>query len=397
MDNIYFAWFKNGTILPLVRRLNAKDICCIMDESQLFHMAQGLGLGVEVWNVEGIEHIERDHLSLVHSIDSELIKAGYSPEFRKNAYSLFRNAMEGLATFDCTRKAKDVKVLVQAADCLAHQRPVLELARRYGIPSVHIMHGCYFEVTPWVVAGELRHCYSDTTCVFGQQDKDILVEHGNDPDKILVTGSPFWDSLYKPRVRMSKEEARRQLGLPMDRPVVLLLSTHTEPTWNWADWLRQQHACHREVIKQCKELNAVLVVRPHPLEVNPQAHPDILRRVIGRYEHVVKSEGVDVYVELKDRNVAVRACDVCVFPIPSSAMVECMILERPIALYGSTPGCNTTYLYRDGIEVGELKLGEKIDQSDMIVGKQSKSLPYLNHMNDGKSSDRIADLISSLI
>ena len=138
------------------------------------------------------------------------------------------------------------------------------------------------------------------------------------------------------------------------------------------------------------------MVRPHPLEVNPEAPGPVLQRVRTRFSEEMRRLGVDARIELYQRNAVVRASDVCVFSLPSSAMVECMILDRPVVLYAEAPLCDREYLvpatfWAPGV------LESAYNAPGVILERQIEWLPSLNHGNDGKASERVVELIGELI
>lgn len=391
--NLYFPWFENTTLFPLVKKLCRKDFHFFMNEnSSIWELASRMALPVSKIEIPK-EELDKSISDFKKIWESTELPCNFSVESRGHLRLLLENSVIQLAHFDHISNENNISALVQGADCLAHQRPVVELARNKGIPSLCVAHGSYFEVTPFVVAGEMRHVYSDTIAVFGQKDKDILIEHGNNPESIEVTGNPYWDILYTDKIRISKAEARNILNIPKDKKVILLFSTHTEPTWNWPDWLRKQEDCANEIMDQCKKLDTLLLIRPHPLEVSPRANPGILNRVVGEFLQEMKRMGVQAQVEIFARNVSVRAADVCVFSISSSAMTECMILERPVILYGPTPGCPDNYI--DWMpSMNDLDMA--LEAPEGLLERQNDILPYWNHGNDGKASERIVDLVGRI-
>jgi hypothetical protein len=105
-------------------------------------------------------------------------------------------------------------------------------AQRLGIPVVSVQHGMIYPGTPEYCAP--RHAGTvrpDRTCVFGEYERDILLEQGGyRPDEIVVTGSPRSDLADAVRSDASsdRDAVRAELGIAAgDRLLVISVAHNT--------------------------------------------------------------------------------------------------------------------------------------------------------------------------
>ncbi len=53
--------------------------------------------------------------------------------------------------------------------------------------------------------------------VFGERERQVLIERGLEPSKLHVTGAAHWDVLYSAEAQLSKSRARQELGVEIAR------------------------------------------------------------------------------------------------------------------------------------------------------------------------------------
>jgi hypothetical protein len=89
------------------------------------------------------------------------------------------------------------------------------VARQRGIPAVSLIHGAGLESYPSYGFAPILSTYA---CCWGEAHRHNLMEHGVDPEQLVITGC---QSLSR-TLEAQQDAARLKIGLPVDRPTVLL-------------------------------------------------------------------------------------------------------------------------------------------------------------------------------
>lgn len=101
-------------------------------------------------------------------------------------------------------------------------------ARSLGIPVVAAQHGQIWQghvQYAWPAAAEPPVPRPDRMCVFGQFERDLLVEQtGFRADQVVVTGSPHFDAAVNRGARPDRAKLAAAVGFPADIPMVLYSS-----------------------------------------------------------------------------------------------------------------------------------------------------------------------------
>jgi hypothetical protein len=105
---------------------------------------------------------------------------------------------------------------------------VCAAARRKRIPIVSVQHGVIWRAHyGYVLPRKERDTMPriDTLCLFGDYDRQLIVEHGvYGTDELVVTGSPRIDLITANRPGIDRQRLTEQLGLPSDIPLLLFTS-----------------------------------------------------------------------------------------------------------------------------------------------------------------------------
>jgi hypothetical protein len=306
----------------------------------------------------------------------------------------------------------DLRAVVMRSCLSSGQRVLQGVAARHGIPVIELSHANPpladqpFPVSDWNLA------------VFGERERKILVERGLKPSLIHVTGAAHWDALYTPEAQLSKARARQELGLPLDRHLILYTGSYAYGgALFFADRAQMLMDCNEIFTDAVGQLQSMplVAVRPHPGEsrMKPGRPPTMAE--LTNYRRSFADKGVElIHVDYSQRSLVtekaalVRAADVVVTPDAKSAMItESMILDRPAIIVdpGSMP-FEKFYSPDDGIswvsDSAQLRdeLGRILENRDYrqeLRARRETALPELNLNHDGRSADRVVDLIERII
>lgn len=312
-------------------------------------------------------------------------------------------------------QSENLKLIVLGCDNSNMERAVVLFARKTGIPTLQLAHGINGKVPKGEIASGGRAAgmhtlYSDYAAVFGQRTFDDMVEMGNDARRLFVTGCPFWDYLYSSAAQISSEEARRRLNLPLDKKIVVVCASYADGASPFfpaiSHKLFQQHQMILETVNRL-DGNIQVILRPHPHELQRATTSiSVAQQVDELYHDWIKRNGYNQIRVIRDRKIEVlKAADIVVTFGSSSIIPEAMILQQPVIMMPWFHDPDYFFDEKVGVLIVEedVKLQETIEDlfckpqfSADIIRRQQKALPEINHKNDGRATERVADLIIDL-
>ena len=304
----------------------------------------------------------------------------------------------------------ELDLVVLGCDNSPSERALVLAARREKVPTLQIAHGLYGKVNRGKTAGNMHTVYADFIATYGEKGRENLIENGNSAERIFVTGSPYWDSLYKGK-HISKSQARRLLKFPEDQTVILVTFAYLDPSSShfYGD-ARRMYEQILDLARLSSELDgkATFILRPHPHEIlRATADQNIIKDADDHFVNWAKQiDFKNFRVERKQSaSVAIAASDIVMSFGESTIIPEAMILQRPVIIMPFFKNTNLTYNQENGIQVAndysELvaavnNLLEDKQARKAAVARQNKVLPALNFNHDGKAGDRLSELIVSL-
>ena len=305
-------------------------------------------------------------------------------------------------------------VLVLGGDVCPVERSVISFAKRRGIPTVLIQDGLLNDAQSWAqrlaarrrrglaiqLARRLLHSwgllpslamYGASECrrvaVWGEGTRDLMVEYGVLPEKIVVTGSPRfdrWFALARDRTSIQhNDKSKRRL---------------LYAAWLLSHWKVGSYAEDCRVIASLEALarhepDWEIVVRPHPSEK------------IESYQHIFESLGVK-HLKLDQKSSLLSALSDCalIMTYGSTVAIEGMILGKPVLCLPMDPVQAPLYV-REGAVVAVDSLDDLGDwikavlsdsklQTELTQRRQAFISRHLGY-TDGTSSSRVARLIES--
>ena len=182
-------------------------------------------------------------------------------------------------------------------------------ARALSIPTFTLVHGVLDEHATGYVP-----ILADKVLCWGETQRRQLIEAGEPPEKVLVTGCPRLTR----KLDVTPAQARGRLGLPADRPVVLL---GTSPV-STADCLNLAEVFCAGVEK----LDGVsALVRLHPSERSKPTgpSPDVIRAFVFSERRCHPGRG---------------PCGSRIVVVSSSGLGSDALVKRRLAIVVETPG-----------------------------------------------------------
>lgn len=335
-------------------------------------------------------------------------RVGDAPELNENIVPTLLRILVGeivaIETLDVLIRETDLRGIALGCDNGPVERAVIGRARVAKIPTLQIAHGIA-RANIELVAGEAHRIYADRVAVFGARARDILVGLGNDPERIVLVGSPLLDALYRVRVARG---ARAALGLAPGRRVLLFCATYTAGGCPlYAHDFRQSLQVQEQLLRAIGHLpeEIELLVKPHPYEVGRAERAGVSRTELERgYDRWLASRGLPrVRLVFEQGREALHASDLVVVSNDSSVALDAMVLGRPVISVGGA-GLEKSFTHEDGIpylsgdRIGtELRRWLFDDRArERLLARQKRALPSLNHGDDGCATERLAQTIAEL-
>ncbi len=269
-----------------------------------------------------------------------------------------------------------VKSLLLVSDAHHGSRLLTLVGRKLGIASVVVQHGATF--APW---GYIP-LHADRFAAWGATSRRWMLDRGADPERVVVTGQPRFDTLAnRPPV------GRATLGLPQDSRLLL--------------WILDPFpiAENRAILSRLAAVTArypdlKLIIRPHP----SMSDTDWL---VAEAQHLANT-----YVSPATHNLhdVITCCDV-VLTQGSTVGIEALALDRPVIIFPSDPAnvfqgaftspavvhCATN----ESLRIALQHLFDQPDPSAELLNARRAFVVDALYRLDGRSAERVAALITN--
>jgi UDP-N-acetylglucosamine 2-epimerase len=275
------------------------------------------------------------------------------------------------------------------------------VGKKENVPTLSIQHGVIgppvinfvnAEGGPTDVVNPLWRPIVDKLAVFGDYYKDIFVNYGSySPDKVVVTGQPKNDYLARADKIFDKNKLCNKLGIkPNEKIVVWITQTHGLTL----DENRKSILCVYNTIKLLE--NIQLIIKLHPGE--DQKAP------LYKENKLIKP--IIIAAKDADTNELLYACDVIITKNSTTA-IEAMILNKPVIILNLSKMPDAVPYAGSGVAVAVYKEEDLLPTLEKVLynsqfreklEKNRKKFVYEHaYIQDGKASERVADLIMEMI
>ncbi len=428
--HILFFDLENPACLPIIENSVKGGFSPILNASPLQDAAISKGLPVLKWEDFFTSIIQDVSQAKTTIILNKLLTVFNSPDLCKKAFGskfgnffphsgqnfvnqlarLVNSEIITIGMFQRVLNELKLELIVLGCDNSPTERALVLAARKGKIPTLQIAHGHYGKAQKSETAGNMHTVYADFIATYGEIERENLIGNGNSAEKIFVTGSPYWDSLYKEK-RISNSEARHLLNLPSGQRVILVTFTYLDPSSShFYRGSRRMYEQMLDLAKLSNELgdDVTFILRPHPHEIlRATGDKKIVSGIDELFTQWAKQRGFSNFIidRQKFASVAIAASDIVLCLGESNLILEAMILQRPVIIMPLFENTNFTYNEEIGIQVVNdftallvcvnsfLADGQK---SAKTITEQNEILPGINLNQDGKAIERLSDLIITL-
>ena len=211
-----------------------------------------------------------------------------------------------------------------------------------------------------------------------------LMSYGFDKSKIIITGNPSYDELFK---KAQKKEERQN-----DEKFQILVLTTTIIGDSKKKTIEKRNLFISEIIKKIehKEKNEIFF-KIHPTHEN-----------LNEYKKIVNSIDPKIIIYQKEELVdLIKKADLIISPVSSTSVVSALIQKKPIIIWNVFEVQNDSLLEnklalecKDPNELGDLV--EKSKTMKISDKKIEEFIAKYLFKADGKAAERIADAIFKL-
>ncbi len=235
----------------------------------------------------------------------------FVPLLRRSVAGIARWARNVEAVARSIRSVGNVRAVLVHEELYPKGMLTIAAARRLGIPSVGVQHAT---ISPThqlytIPAGQVAGApMPDYFAAYSEYAKDVVSRHGNYPaERVWTVGSARFDHLAGELP--SRTDARRLLGLPQDKFVILLASEGFAYTKKSA----------RALFEAVRDADDVLVaIKTHPKDT-----------ALDKYRAIARECGIDHLQLFTDQLYElIAACDVFVAGF-STTLLEAILAGRP--------------------------------------------------------------------
>ncbi|PXF51775.1 MAG: hypothetical protein C4B55_05335 [Candidatus Methanophagaceae archaeon] len=273
---------------------------------------------------------------------------------------------------------EEPEVVLFLGDGPLPSRTFSTVAEKFQVPTVLISHGIYFPTKRYIPN-------SKYVAVWGPKLGEYMILTGLSKEQITATGAPNYDALAK---LGSKEELRRELGLPENKPLV------TFATQGFSDQIRRKLIF--EVLKSMKKLDEVLlVIKPHPRE-----KPKLYRNLLKEFNADISSDKI-VLMPGVNTSKLVKASDL-LLTVHSTVALESNVIGTPVVTLNFTAEKDLFYSQEGGavgVENPETltntiykALFDEEFREEMKINRDEFLRKFIA-CKDGGAAERAADLV----
>ena len=284
---------------------------------------------------------------------------------------------------------EDIKLLVTLDDSQQIGRTATIICNKRNIPvilslntDINIFHD---EKRNWEVF-TLHKIYADKFAIYGNLTKQLCLNHNIDPEKLVITGNPRYDELFKRKI------------ISNEKNILISLSGIASTAWSTffsISLILKYEKMFREVLKSLAKYEKNITIKLHPTQDSIINVQEIVNELLPNAQIYKNANTYDL----------IAKSDVVISP-PSSIITEALILDKPVFLFkflANDSGIpyekyNAVLASEDENEIDE-KIRQILSDQEVRNNLKEGRKRFLNHVLEyqGNSSHQIIKLIRNLI
>ena len=294
-----------------------------------------------------------------------------------------------------------IDVVVTHNDVLAFEKTIVKAANNLKIPTLTMIEG-FLPIKQIKKGTQFIPFTAKKMAVHSEAQKQAIITKGIQRNKLFITGYPDFDKYFnfKP---IKKELIYKKYNIPLDKKIVLYVGErYTKNKYESSIWAAQNQEQYKnvysELFKTIKEFpDLFLIIKKHP-------SGSLDERII---RNLSRKENFNNYVIISDMNIySLLNASYAVINRLSTMALEAMFLRKPVIVMDTYFDTNDNFDYTQfnaalhAKKPGDLKKLLKLLYDEDIMNKLKQNMDKFvnyNYVNDGKASERMANLINKLI
>ncbi len=266
------------------------------------------------------------------------------------------------------------------------QQMASALAKKYNIPTV----ACSAAIETGNSRSYMKHLHADKKAVMGEIIRNLYVQSGVEPERIVVTGVAHFDQLFDRNKEQDKQVLAKG-GLDPNKKTILFTPNPNIITSG------ETKEMLTGVISAVLKMNDVqLVIKVHPRE-NAEPYQEMAEKYRDSRIHVVKD--TDLYA-------LISSCELLITKYSTTAL-EAMMIDKPVVTinlsgqptpvpYAEEGAALGVYRYED-IEQAILKALDDEETRNRLKAGRDKFVRRWAGEPDGKAAQRIVMFMKEMI
>lgn len=304
---------------------------------------------------------------------------------------------------------KRPSVIIISQEQVSFGRGLINLGRKYSIPTMGLQHGLLSELHPSYVfhtSEDMPNTHScdnagsfpipTITSVWGNYDYLILTTHGHYPkSKVIITGNQRYDSLVNAAGRYSREQFCNRNNIELSDKIILWT---TQAQANSQD---ENRSYFDEVFSAISSMNdnTVLIIKQHPLEAERELN------IIRQYQQAYPKVKLIIPEKDCDTTELIFISDLIIMKDSTSGQ-EAVVFNKPMVIMDFSTGVKDTVHYvSTGVAESVYEPGLLYDKisnllsimDDELHKKQNAYIKEFLYKIDGGASKRCVDVVFSLL
>lgn len=266
-------------------------------------------------------------------------------------------------------------------------RNAVRHCKSLGIKTLIVQHGTPNKYSLHAFAPFEADCFA----AWGDFTKELLVENGVEPERIVVTGGPVFDRTLSLKPDKGKIYAGLEIG-PESKKVIVF--TTQAPGAGFRPSAEEIESGIIETIKGASQYPDILLL----FQVHPGQAIEDIQKVAKKADHssarVIKYRDTESLMAVSDG----------VITFFSTTAIDALILGKPLLLINLTDDREFFPFVPMGAAFGAYTKEEimpafkkLIESPEELKGGREKAIPYVVYKTDGKSLDRVLNLIEEFL
>ena len=264
------------------------------------------------------------------------------------------------------------------------QQMAAALAKKHNIPTL----SCSAAIETGNARAQMKHLRADKKAAMGEITKNLYIESGVEPERIVVTGVAHFDQLFNRNKEQDKQVLAKG-GISPDEKAVLFTTDNIT--------FSETKEMLTGVISAVLKMNDVqLVIKVHPRE-DVEPYQEMAEKYRDSRIHVVKD--TDLYT-------LINSCELLITKFSTTAL-EAMMIDKPVVTinlsgqptpvpYAEEGAALGAYRHED-IEQAILKALYNEETRNRLKAGRDKFVRRWAGGPDGKAAQRIVTLMKEMI